>query len=1620
MPDDQSNLADDRVSASALTAAFSAALAAEGRTPAPSGLDAAAFLEQVLADYRPSELPGLDADDLGAALARFWRAGEAFQGETPDVRLTPATGAGGRALNLDVLEIVQPDAPFIVDSVMAEVAEWGVEIRAMFHPLLGEGEARRSMIQVWLAPVGPARRARLVEEVRATLADVHAADADFPAMLALMARSIGELTRAGPGDKAALGEDIAFLRWLGEGHFIFLGARAYDYPRTPDGGYAAEEPGYDPTAGLGVLRDPKKGVLRRNAEPAVLSANLRQALAHASPLIVAKSSHRSRVHRRSFLDYIGVRRYGPDGKAAGEVRFVGLFTADVTDGMASDTPILRTKINAVVAAAGFPAGGHNAVRLEAILETFPRDELFQVSVEELLPLARDILHLSDRPKVKLFVRRDPFDRFVSILFYAPRERYDERLRRRAGAILEEAFKGEVIASYPSYSDTPLARVYFVLAVTPGEQGEPDLAAVEAKVARAARTWDDDLDAAVREGVPDVTAAARLLKIWSGAFPLGYRDRYGADEGLIDAQWAETLATDGAIAVRAFHDAADGPRKFRFKLYRRAAEPAPLSGVLPILGHMGLNALSEEGFALTPSPEADAGAAPAQIWIHEFVVDDENGAHLSFDDVKAPFESAFTAVWAGQAESDGFNRLVLELGVSWREAALIRALARYRQQSGLDPSQAAQEAALAAYPGVARLILDLFKTRFDPARPGTLAQRTSEAAKQAEAIEVALRDVASLDDDRVLRRLAALVQALTRTNYFQSDAEGADKPYISFKIASRELADLPAPKPYREIFVASPVVEGVHLRFGPVARGGLRWSDRRDDFRTEVLGLVKAQQVKNAVIVPVGSKGGFYPKQLPKGGSPKDIQQEAIRAYKVFLKGLFDLTDNLSADGAVIHPAEMVIYDGEDPYLVVAADKGTATFSDIANGVAADYGFWLGDAFASGGSAGFDHKVMGITARGAWESVKRHFREMGKDIQTEATTVIGVGDMSGDVFGNGMLLSKELRLIAAFDHRHIFIDPTPDAAASWAERKRLFDLPTSSWDLYDRAKISEGGGVWPRSQKSIPLSPQARAVLDITAEALSPADLMTAILKAKAELLYLGGIGTYVKAASQSDLEVGDKANDPIRINGRDLRCKVVGEGANLGFTQAGRIEYALAGGRIDTDAIDNSAGVDTSDHEVNIKILAGLAEHSGRLAAADRNPLLVKVTDEVAAHVLFHNYDQTLALSLLESQALADLETQSQFMTDLEKRGRLDRALEGLPASEAIAERAKAGKGLTRPELAVLLAYGKLELFDDMVASKGPDDPWFMSVLESYFPTAMGVFADEMRAHRLRREIIATVVSNDIVNICGPTFASRLKSAAGCDTTALMVAFEAARQTLRFSEAWSQVSALDGEAPAAAQTELFNELVYVLRGQTYWLARRAGREGVGVEALVKTYQPAVDALKAVTPTALSSFEAKAAVRRGAGWIKRGAPRGLAHSVSLMRTLASAATLTDLAAAQGWPITNTAFVYHRVGGAFGFDKLRAAAGTRGEGDRFERMAMRRLVEDLLTEQGALAGAIMRYAGHPGPDPEKDAEAVTAWISAHAPLVRATRRTLDEIEKSGGDWSFAKLTIANAALRDLAGA
>jgi glutamate dehydrogenase len=1598
------------------------------------------FLRQALEDWFVDETPEIDLTDLAAVLAQVWRSTAARPlGEGPRVEIGDLKGANGRDTGFDLIQVLQDDRPFLVDSVMGELADAGVSVRAMFHPVIAvsrtadgkrepaEGK-RESMIVVVVDPLPGERRETLKSGLEETLQDVRAAVSDHASMNAAMSAAIEHL-RAGPlgVEPELVEESIAFLEWLNADHFVFLGARDYDYPRDDTGAYQAEAPLSQSREGLGVLRDPERTVLRRTNEPAVLTGAMKRQIDLSDPVTVAKANARSRVHRRAYMDYVGVKRFGPDGRPSGETRFVGLFTAEAYDRSAAQVPLIRRKVTNALARAAKAEGSHSHKRLKNILESYPRDELFQIREGELLDIALGILHLQDRPRIRSFTRKDPFDRFVSVLVFIPRDRFHASVRERIGRILAEAWGGRISAWYPELSDNPLVRIHYIVGVTPGDHPSPDMVELERRIAEAGRGWEERFEAALRAASVDEIGVGPLSARWAEAFGAGYRDRYDAAEAVRDLQAFDRLNADGdpthgePVGVRAFRNAGDTPLQFRFKLYRRGTA-VPLSDILPILADMGLKTLEEWGHAIRPQ-----GGDP--VYVHEFLLEDPRGAALSFGDVAGPFEAAVQAVWSGRTESDGFNRLVLELGVDWRAAALIRTLARYRQQSGLDPSQAVQEEALALYPDAARALLDLFAAKFDPAR-GEMAAREVEVARLEGRIHDLLQAVKSLDHDRALRRMAALIGSIKRTNFFQVGPDGAPKQHISIKIAARELDDLPLPKPFREIFVWAPHIEGAHLRFGPVARGGLRWSDRRDDFRTEVLGLVKAQQVKNAVIVPVGSKGGFFPKNLSalvRAGADRDAQQaEAIRAYKTFLSGLLDITDDIGADGAVVRPQNVIAWEGDDPYLVVAADKGTATFSDIANGVSADYGFWLGDAFASGGSVGYDHKAMGITARGAWEAVKRHFREMGKDIQTEPFTAVGVGDMSGDVFGNGMLLSKATKLVAAFDHRDIFLDPDPDPATSWAERNRLFQLPRSSWQDYDVSKISAGGGVFSRQEKSIALSPQVRALLGVEDEAMDPPSLMKAILKAPAELLYLGGIGTYVKAPHETDAQAGDKANDALRIDGNELRVKVVGEGANLGLTQAGRIHFALSGrgeggGRINTDAIDNSAGVDTSDHEVNIKILVGSAVTNGTLAAEKRDDLLASMTEEVGLKVLKHNYDQTLALTLQQAEGADALDSQQGFMQALEGEGLLNRRVEGLPDDLKLAEMKATGSALTRPELAVLTAYSKIVLFDEIVASSAPDDPFFHQTLVNYFPAALHGFEAEMKGHRLRREIIATVLGNDIVNACGATFPLRLKQSSQAGAGAMVTAFAAARRIFRLDEAWAAVSALDLKIPAEAQTALYREIAAVMRRQTLWMTSRAARAGSTVQSLIDAYQPVADALKPHGGAVLSRFEQDRLQARIDAFRAVGAPDDLARAVAFLRPTVATADIGDLAREAGWDAPSMARLYHQVGAAFDFDRLRVAAGAVPSQDRFDRMAVRRLVGDLKDEQLVLTRAVARSCDAGCGKDEMTAErAVDAWIGPRLSVVEGVRASVDEIESSGAGWTFAKLTIANATIREIVAA
>ncbi|MGH2824274.1 MAG: NAD-glutamate dehydrogenase, partial [Thermoleophilaceae bacterium] len=1159
-----------------------------------------------------------------------------------------------------------------------------------------------------------------------------------------------------------------------------------------------------PDSGIGVLRQPGGEASARGFEklpPAVRARALEPYL-----LNLTKANSRATVHRPAYLDYVGVKQFDDEGRVVGERRFLGLYTHTAYHASPRAIPILRRKVEAVLGRAAFPLDSHNEKALLEILESYPRDELFQISTDDLFRIAMGILHLGERQRLRLFARRDTFDRFLSCLVFVPRDRFNTENRRRIEGILRRATGATSIDYTTRVSESVLVRLHYLVYAEPGKLPRLDEREIETLLVAATRSWADDLEEALLEEHGE-ELGGKLFRRYREAFPPAYRADWVPRSALADIGQIEALRQPDDLALRLYRPLEAPLGALRAKVFRVGA-PLALSAMLPLFEDMGVEVADERPYEITPSERES-------VWIYDFGLTYRGEEDLQTDLVREAFQESFIRVWSGDAESDGYNRLVLRAGLTWHETTVLRAIGRYLRQAGTTFSDRYVEQALGTNARVARLIMDLFRARFDPDQTDA-----GTAKRLVEAIEEAIDAVESLDQDRILRNFLDVVQAMLRTNFFQPAGAGGRKPCLSFKLDPSRLPWLPPPRPRFEIFVYSPRTEGVHLRGGGVARGGLRWSDRREDFRTEVLGLMKAQMVKNAVIVPVGAKGGFVVKRPPPAtGDREELLAEVEACYRTFIGGMLDLTDNI-VDGRVAPPPHVVRYDEDDPYLVVAADKGTAALSDVANDVAAEYGFWLGDAFASGGSAGYDHKKMGITARGAWESVKRHFRELGHDVQSEDFTVAGVGDMSGDVFGNGMLLSRHIRLVAAFDHRHVFVDPDPDAARSWEERRRLFELPRSSWDDYDRALISAGGGVWPRTAKSVPLSKQARAALGVDDEALTPNELIRAILRAPVDLLWNGGIGTYVKSGAETHADAGDKASDAVRVDAGELRCRAIGEGGNLGLTQRARIEYAAAGGKINNDAIDNSAGVDCSDHEVNIKVLLDAAVADGDLTGKQRNELLAGMTDSVAELVLKNNYEQSETLSLAEAQAAAMVDVHSRFLERLEASRKLDRELEALPGGEELAERKREHQGLTRPELAVALAYSKIDLYAELLDSDVPEDPHLSAELDRYFPDPLPErFGELMRSHRLRREIIATQVVNNMLHGGGTTFTFRLHEESGAPASEIARAYAAARDIFEMRPQWGEIEALDNQVEASVQIEMLLAGRRLIERCSRWLLR---------------------------------------------------------------------------------------------------------------------------------------------------------------------------------------------------------
>ena len=1524
-----------------------------------------------------------------------WSFARVRKSGAPLVRVLPPQAGDEARPGLAVVETCVEDQPFLVDSIVMAVRAAGASVDWTVHPVLhlrrdragkitaaedvAKGPAE-SLIHLEFEPLANlAAYAALEQQVRTVLEDLRHVVDDYPQTLERVRALVEELKMVPPeGDAEEFAEAREFLTYLDQGHFTFLGRIESRATLGENGKYSFRT---DPASGLGLLRAGSRWAAEDLIAP---QAELDKYADSPRLVVVTKANLRATIHREGLMDAVSVKRYDAAGHLAGTVRFVGLFSSEVYIDRPRHIPLIRRKAEYVMQHSRLPESSHSGKNLRDILHGLPRDELFQAGEDELFQLCTGIRALRDRHQLRLFMRRDRYGRFYSFLVYLTRERYSRELRDKVGATLVEICGGQALDREVDFQRGGLTRMHYLVRTRPGTTIPLTAQEVETRLIAATRSW--------REQLRELLAREKLSPAkFADAFPLSYVEATTPQEAAADVAYLARLSPSTPVLPRLGVSTPEGalPQATSLKLYALHT-PVTLSDVLPTLENFGLRVIRQEPAEITPKDSPS-------LWVQEFEIQ-HGGCELSADSQKKFFESGFLQVWRGEVENDGLNKLVLGAGLDARQVTLLRAICKYLIQTGLPFSQSYMETLLSEHADIARLLVALFETRF--ALKLAPERRQNEDMKIGQALDHALDHVASLDGDRVLRSFLAVIRATLRTNYFQNNAEGHSKHYVSFKLDPAKVPELPLPRPMFEVWVYAPEVEGIHLRGGKVARGGLRWSDRPEDFRTEVLGLVKAQMVKNTVIVPVGSKGGFVLKKAPPATDRDAYLKEGIACYQDYLRSLLDVTDNL-AGTVVVPPPQVVRLDGDDPYLVVAADKGTATFSDYANAVSKEYGHWLGDAFASGGSVGYDHKAMGITARGAWEGVKRFFRETGVDIQSTDFTVVGVGDMSGDVFGNGMLLSRHIRLIAAFDHRHIFIDPNPDAAASFAERERLFKLPRSSWVDYDANLISAGGGIWARSEKTIPISPQARAVLGIAAERLTATELLSAILKAPVDLLYNGGIGTYVKASTQTHADVGDRANDALRINGGDLRCKVVGEGGNLGFTQSGRIEAASNGVRINTDAIDNSAGVDTSDHEVNIKILLGLAITDGEITEKQRNTVLAQMTDDVAALVLRDNYFQTQALSVTGRLGPRLLDQEARFIRFLEKAGRLNRAIEFLPTDDEIAERKARGLALTHPERAVLLAYSKMWLFDEIMASDLPEDPWIGTALARYFPGQLREkFGAYIPRHPLRREIVATHVLNSMVNRVGSTFVHRLSDMTGAKPAQVVRAYLATREVMGHVALWQLVEALDNKVPDAVQSEMLIEEGWLTASATTWFLR-SRRLAEPMEAIFKRFTPAVDALR----EALAA--SSGASQMAAAWVAAGVPVTLAQRVADGAGLYAALDIAEVAEAVQRGVAEVGEVHQAVATRLGLARLRHQIDALPSESYWQSLAKAALGDDLSQLQRAIAQAVLKSGT------ASTGQMLAEWESLNASELERAQRLLAEL----GDAPSADLAMLSVALREL---
>lgn len=1591
------------------------------KLPAKEAALVVPFVEQYYNNVAEEDLASRSMDDLFGAMLSHWNLiAHRHPGEVKVHIYNPHFEQHSWQSTHTIIEVSADDMPFLVDSLRMEIMREGYGIHFMIH--LGGLKLRRdadgNVIEVLPkdndlkdiyaeAPIyievdrqsDPEALQELQTNLERVLRDVRVAVEDWNKMRNHMRDALAELeANPPPLNPDDIEESKNFLRWMLDDHFTFLGCR--DYQLIGEGDDLALH--IIPGTGLGVLRDESKslGVRKLSTLPTAAYELAMQ----PQILVISKTNTKATVHRPVYTDYIGIKRFNAQGKPVGEYRFIGLFTSTVYNSHPKDIPFIRRKVEVVMQNSKLSPTGHGGKELLDILTTMPRDDLFQASTEELQKLAMDILHIQRRPRIRLFVRVDAYDRFVSCFVYVPREQFNADLGQKMEDILMEAFNGTEVIFAPLFSESLLARVHYLIRIDSKKPLIFDVKAIEAKLVAAGRTWQDEL----RENLIEYYGEEKGVQFshkYARAFPASYRDDFPVRTAVYDIEHIEKLAPTNLLEMT-FYRTLDTSGGLRLKLFH-ANEPIALSDVLPMLENMGLRVIDERPHEII--------LKDSRVWISDFGLVYGTDGLLDVEGLRIVFQDAFARIWSGELDNDGFNRLVLAAGCNWRETIILRAYTKYLRQIGFTFSQTYIETTLAKNAPIAKQLIELFKLRFDPAiaKPFAEWESSVEITELEQQIIKGLDSVVNLDEDRILRRLLEVIHATVRTNYFQLDANGEPKLRLAFKLNPSEISDMPLPRPLYEIFVYSPRVEAIHLRAAKVARGGIRWSDRREDFRTEVLGLMKAQQVKNAVIVPSGAKGGFVVKLLPVDGTREAVMEEVINCYKTFMRGLLDITDNLK-NGEVVPPAATVRYDEDDTYLVVAADKGTATFSDIANAISAEYDFWLGDAFASGGSAGYDHKKMGITARGAWESVKRHFRALSIDPSKQNFTAIGIGDMSGDVFGNGMLLSEHMQLVGAFNHMHIFLDPDPDPATSFAERERLFNLPRSSWEDYNAALLSKGGGIFRRSAKSIPLSAEVKQRFGLTVDSMEPNQLVQALLKAEVDLLWNGGIGTYVKATVETQLDVGDRSNDAVRINGDELRCRAVGEGGNLGFTQLGRIEYALNGGLIYTDFIDNSAGVDCSDHEVNSKILLNGLVVNGDMTVKQRNTLLADMTTEVADLVLQDNYSQTHALSLATAQALADFQLYKYYMEDLERSGKIDRHLERLPDEKTLQERKAVGKSFTSPEIAILLSYTKMTIKAELLNSDTPEDTYLAEALVTAFPQPLREhYRAEMEKHTLRREIIATQLSNRMVNDMGIVFAYRVQSETGAGVDAILRAYSAARDVFGLDQLIATIEGIDYQVPVEICYQMMTRVVRLVRRSARWLLRSQRDYLKDVSGTVNAFVQGMKEINGQLPNMIvggvrERWDATILELQAAGV----SPATAMHiaNVDLQYALLD---IIDAATVNKLSVRDVASMYFALGEYLELDWLREKISMQPATSYWDLIARTTLRDDLDVQQRNLTIAVLQGAGRTS----ETGARIEKWAAQQKTFLPRWQQLLTDL-RSSPTFEFIMFSVVARELIELA--